>query len=182
MFDALDHCATATYMINQRSPAIRRCTAELAKTIQQEGCAKPRLSAFTDGGGGRNITNLAVQKAIIALFLKLDIDEAIFARNAANCSFGNPVDRMLAIANIRLQSVGIMRTCMPERAENFFKNSMETLILETFAKRIVISNREFRKPEKMIETVLSELSLKGTPFKLFELIQAKKKYNCIMTT
>ena len=106
MFDALGHYATATYMINQRNPAIRRCTAELAKTIQQEGCAKPRLYAFTDGGGDRNITNLAVQKVIIALFSKFDLDKAIFARNAANCSFGNPV--------------GIMRACMPERAERKF--------------------------------------------------------------
>ena len=38
---------------------------------------------FTDGGGDHNITNLAVQKAIIALFLKLYLDEVIFVHTAA---------------------------------------------------------------------------------------------------
>ena len=35
-------------MINQGSMAIR-CTAELAKTIQQEGCVKPRLMHLQTG-------------------------------------------------------------------------------------------------------------------------------------
>ena len=83
-------------MITQGSTAIR-CTTELAKVIQQEDVIQPRLYAFTDGGGDRNITNLAVQKAVISLFLKLNLDEAIFARTAANCSFRNPVERMHAI-------------------------------------------------------------------------------------
>ena len=45
-------------MINQGSTAIRY-TAELAKNIHKEGCVKPRLYAFTNRDGARNITNLA---------------------------------------------------------------------------------------------------------------------------
>ena len=44
-------------------------------------------------------------------------DEAIFARTAANCSFRNPVERMHAIANIGLQSIGMMRSAMDENEE-----------------------------------------------------------------
>ena len=158
-------------MITQGSTAIR-CTTELAKTIQQEHCIKPRLYVFN---GDRNITNLAVQKNIVSVFLKLDLDEAVFARTAANCSFRNPVERMHAIANIGLQAVGIMRGSMSDDSENKLKTFGGNVEIRTACEtdRDLLSEvtESLEKPKQIIETVLSNLSLKGKPFKIYQPVE-----------
>ena len=50
-----------------------------------------------------------MQKELLTLFLKYDFDGIIAARPAANHSYRNPVERCHSIANLGLQSVGMMR-------------------------------------------------------------------------
>ena len=103
--------------------------------------------------------------------MKLYLDEAIFARTAANCSFRNAVERMHAIANLGLQSVGIMRKCMPENFEKKLKKYGGNVEIRTAceADSNLLSHTidSLKQPKRMIETVLSQLSLKGVPFKIY---------------
>ena len=53
--------------------------------------------------------NLSVQISFIGLFLHHDMDEVLVCRSTAGLSCCNPVERVHTIANLMLQSVGIMR-------------------------------------------------------------------------
>ena len=55
-------------------------------------------------------SNFKVQKSLISLFLRHDLDEVVAARPAAGHSYRNPVERCHCIANLGLQAVGMMRT------------------------------------------------------------------------
>lgn len=72
---------------------------------------------YTDGGGDRKNTNFKVQKSLLALFVKYDFDEIIAARPAANYSYRNPVEQCHCIANLGLQSVGMMWCAQDEEFE-----------------------------------------------------------------
>ena len=72
---------------------------------------------------------LSVQKSLIGLFLHHDLDEVLVCRPAAGLSYRNHVQRVHAIANIGLQSVGIMRQKMSADVEELMKNALETAIL-----------------------------------------------------
>ena len=52
---------------------------------------------------------IVLQKCLVSLFLKHDMDVVVSARPAAGHSYRNPVERCHCIANIGLQSVGMMR-------------------------------------------------------------------------
>ena len=69
---------------------------------------------------------ISVKKSLIGLFLYHDLDEALVCRPAAGLLYRNPVERVHAIANLGLQSVGIMRqkvsTYMEERNRNYNSN------------------------------------------------------------
>ena len=74
-----------------------------------------------DGGGDRNVTNLQVQKALIALLLYHDFNEIIATLPAANQSYRNPVEPCHAIANLGLQGAGMMQTSMTVDMEGMMK-------------------------------------------------------------
>ena len=52
-----------------------------------------------------------------------NFEEILIARTAANLSYRNPVERVHAIANLGLQSVGLMRKAVPQNMENVIRNS-----------------------------------------------------------
>ena len=62
------------------------------------------------GGGDPKNTNFKVQRSLLGLFFRHDLDEIVAARPAANHSFRNPVERCHCIANIGLQAAGMMRS------------------------------------------------------------------------
>ena len=128
----------------------------------------PRVYLYADGSGDRKITNFKVQKGLISLFLKHDLDEVVAARPAAGHSYRNPVERCHCIANLGLQSVGMMRTRQDPGFERIMKkcdgnadirNECETN--ETFKTGFIESIRDARE---LLESVLSNLSLKDIPF------------------
>ena len=80
------------------------------------------LFLYTDGGPDHRITYLSVQLSLISIFLSLDLDYLYAVRTAPAQSRKNPVERIMSILNLGLQSVGLMRTQGSERAEQKLKN------------------------------------------------------------
>ena len=152
-------------MVTQASTALTG-VAEMGKILDLEGSQASHFFAITDGGGDRQTNYLSVQKLLIGLFLHHNMDEVLVCRPAAGLSYRNPVERVQAIVNLGLQSVGIMRQKMDmeERIRNC--NSNEEL-------RKVIERHEELKPAlenslsvhvDLLNSVFSMLSLKDKRF------------------
>ena len=79
-------------MVSQGSTAWRGIT-ELGLTLEKhhKGVMPERVYCYADGGGDRLITFL--QMGLIAMFLHYDLNEMIYARPAAGCSYRNPVEQ-----------------------------------------------------------------------------------------
>lgn len=65
----------------------------------------------------------------MSLFLKHNLDMLVAAQTAPQNSYRNPVERIMLVLNIELQSVGVMRKEMSEECETILKscNSMEDI-------------------------------------------------------
>ena len=104
------------------SSPLRHAT-ELVANIQSEfSDVKPVLFLYTDGGPDHRITYLSVQLSLISVFLFLDLDYLCAVRTAPAQSWKNPVERIMSILNLGLQSVGLMREQGSEQAEQSLKN------------------------------------------------------------
>ena len=149
-------------MVTQASTALTE-VAEMGKILDFEGSQAFRVFAITD--------DLFAQKSLIGLFLRHDMDEVLVCRPAAGLSCSNPVERVHAIANFGLQSVGIMRqkmsADMEERIIN--RNSNEEL-------RKAIERHEELKPAlgnsssvsvDLLNSVFTKLSLNDKRFQTF---------------
>ena len=100
-----------------------RHASELVASIRQEySCVPPVLFMYTDGGPDHRITYLSVQLSLISAFLSLDLDFLCACRTAPAQSWKNPVERIMSILNLGLQSVGLMRAECTESAEQALKN------------------------------------------------------------
>jgi len=69
---------------------------------------KSVLFVYTDGGPDHRLTFFAVQLALVALFLNLNLDLLVVGRTAPNHSWRNPVERLMSVINLGLQCVGMM--------------------------------------------------------------------------
>jgi len=83
----------------------------------------PILCLYTDGGPDHCTNFLSVQVALIGLFRLLDLDLLVAARTAPHSSYRNPVERIMSLLNLGLQSVGVMRQQMPEEMEKAVSNA-----------------------------------------------------------
>ena len=72
---------------------------------------------YTDGGPDHRNTYLSVQISLISQFLDLDLDTLVAARTAPQNSYGNPVEGVMSLLNIGLQSIGVMCQRMSEKFE-----------------------------------------------------------------
>ena len=121
----------------------------------------------------RKTYNLLVQKSYIAaLFLQYNFDEVLIARTAPNRSHFNPVEREIkrererqrerkkerervhAIANLELQSVGLMRKAMPQNMKIIMRNSTSNGIIKLCAKNNDLETelkRSLNQPKELIE-------------------------------
>ena len=91
-----------------------RGVAEMGKILDLEGRQASHFFTITDGGRDWQ-TNW-----LIGLFLDHAMDEVLVCRPAAGLSYHNPVERVHTIANLGLQSVGIMRQKMSTDMEGCF--------------------------------------------------------------
>ncbi len=64
----------------------------------------------------RRLTFASVKCTLIALFRKLDLDYLCAARTAPYHSYRNPVERIMSIINLGLQSVGLARRQLDNEA------------------------------------------------------------------
>ena len=96
--------------------------AELSSWLTTQLGSKSILFLYTDGGPDHRLTYVSTQLSLIALFLNLDLDLLCAAWTVPNQSWRNPVERIMSIVNLGLQSVGIMRKEIPAEAEKVLKN------------------------------------------------------------
>ena len=73
------------------------------------------------GGPDHRLTYLSVQLSLIALFLKLDLDFLCVCRTAPFHSWRNPVERIMSLLNLGMQSVGLLRKEMDDSYESIIK-------------------------------------------------------------
>ena len=90
------------------SSPLRHAT-ELLQTLRDKkvnSVLKPVLLLYTDGGPDHRVNFISVQLALICLFRHLQLDYLVAARTAPMQSYRNPVERMMSLLNLGLQSVG----------------------------------------------------------------------------
>ena len=111
-----------------------------------------------------------------------NFEEILIARTAANLSYRNPVERVHAIANLGLQSVGLMRKAMPQNMENVIRNSNSNDDIRNLCSKNNDLEIELKKsldqPKKLIEDVFKELSLKGKKIEIFQVATQDKIDTC----
>ena len=91
---------------------------------------------------------------------------------AANLSYRNPVEQVNSIANIRLQSIGLMRKPISENMEEIMRNDNSNSEIRKLCEKNSKLETELTKsldqPKKLMEKVFKELSLKE---KKIEIVQ-----------
>ena len=75
------------------------------------------MFVYSDGGPDHRLTYLSVQLSLISVFLKFNHDFLCAARTAPCYSWQNPAERIMAIVNLGLQCVGLMRGEMSSEHE-----------------------------------------------------------------
>ena len=98
-----------------------RHRAELSSWLTTQLGSKSILFLYSDGEPDHRLTYVSTQLSLIALFLNLNLDLCA-ARTAPNQLWRNPVERIMSVVNLGLQSVGVMRKEMPAEAEKAIKN------------------------------------------------------------
>ena len=91
---------------------------ELLQVLQNRRLETSILFLYTDGGSDHRLTYLSVKISLICIFLKLDLDYLCAGRTAPYHSWRNPVERIMSVLNLGLQSVGIARAVMPDEFES----------------------------------------------------------------
>lgn len=143
-----------------------RHVAELHKVLL--GNESPILCVYTDGGPDHRTTYLTVQISLICLFLSLNLDMLVAARTAPQNSYRNPVERIMSVLNLGLQSIGLMRLEMSEEFEKLIKNcnSMED-VRNAAAKKSGFQDAftdSMQPPLSMLAEVTNRLKLKDKSF------------------
>ena len=97
----------------------------MATILSQNHASTSRFYAISNGGGDRKVDFLSIKKALISKFLIHDLDEIIVCRTAAGSSYRNTVERIHAVANLGLQSVGMTRQKMSPDMKLLKKNATQ---------------------------------------------------------
>lgn len=149
------------------SSPLRHCSELLRALEQSRSHLNPILCLYTDGGPDHRTTYLSVQIALIGLFRLLDLDMLVAARTAPHNSYRNPVERMMSLINIGLQSVGIMRQQMPEEMEKAVQNANNMEEIRKVAQKIPAIKENYLQSlvptRQLLSHTLNRLSLKGEP-------------------
>ena len=94
--------------IFQSSSPLRHATELYHIFFEEELSNKPVLCLYTDGGPDHCCTYTRVQLSYICLFIALDLDYFIAVRTPPQHSWKNPVEHIMSILNLGLQSIGLM--------------------------------------------------------------------------
>ena len=157
--------------IFQPSSPIRHATELYSIFLKEELADKPVLCLYTDGGPDHRCTYARVQLSYICLFLALDLDYFVAVRTPPQHSWKNPVERIMSILNLGLQSVGLMRTKMNDQSEKLMSkcgtmNEIRKIAEENFTlKEDLIAS--LQAPIGLLRNVFNRQSLKDESFKTF---------------
>ncbi len=157
--------------IFQPSSPLRHAT-ELYHLFLSEGLAdKPVLCLYTDGGPDHHCTYTRVQLSYICLFLALDLDYFVAVRTPPQNSWKNPVERIMSILNIGLQSIGLMRAEMNDESEKLIgKCNTMNEIRKTAEENPTLKGdliASLQTPIHLVNDIFNRQSLKDEPFKTF---------------
>jgi hypothetical protein len=157
--------------IFESSTPMRHAT-ELYDILINSQQRHPYLLVYTDGGSDHQLRFLRVQLSWICLFIALDLDYFVAVRTPPGHSWKNPVERIMSILNLGLQSVGLMRQKMGQEFEDLIEgcNSMEAI------REAAIKEPRLKKELKqslqptidLVNSIFHRQSLKDRPFKTFE--------------
>ncbi|XP_019863660.1 PREDICTED: uncharacterized protein LOC109592718 [Amphimedon queenslandica] len=160
--------------IFEASSPIRHAT-ELYKTLMTRMDGRHILFIYSDGGPDHRITYLSVQLSLIALFLNLDLDVLIAGRTAPSHSWANPVERIMAILNLGIQCLGIMRSQGEEEFEKSVKSSNN---LKQIRENCLSFKEDVQKalqpPIELLKSIILRLELKDKKFEVFESASQKE--------
>ncbi len=149
-----------------------RHMSELNYLLMTEMIQKPIALLYTDGGPDHRLTYVAVQISLICLFLSNNFDILIAVRTAPYHSWKNPVERIMSLLNLGLQSIGLMREVMPEEFEALLSNCGSMSDIRKKAElNPGLKNKllESLKPVKdLMSSVFNRLELKGQAFGKYE--------------
>ena len=153
------------------SSPTRHCV-ELADVLLRRNLqVQPILFLYSDGRPDHRLTHLSVQMSLIALFLKLDLDYLCVARTAPYHSWRNPVERIMSVLNIGLQSVGLMGEKMSDEYESDVTRCKNMSQLRKEAEKnsnLKDSTLDSIAPVKVLmSTVFQWLELKGKKIESF---------------
>ncbi|GBC02254.1 hypothetical protein RclHR1_04520007 [Rhizophagus clarus] len=94
--------------IFQPSSPLRHATELYHLLLDEELVDKPVLCLYTDGGPDHHCTYTRVQLSYICLFIALNLDYFVAIRTPPQHSWKNPVERIMSILNLGLQSISLM--------------------------------------------------------------------------
>ena len=159
------HIHTAPSFIVVMSPM--RHGAELNSWLTRQIGDKSIMFLYTDGGPDHRLTYVSTQLSLIALFLNLNLDLLCAARTAPNQSWRNPVERIMSVVNLGLQSIGLMRKEMNTDAEKALRNcnslKQDRSTGEQYKKEITES---IMQPIDLLSDIMQRLELKGKHFEV----------------
>jgi hypothetical protein len=124
-----------------------------------------------DGGPDHHCTYARVQLSYICLFIALDLDYFVAVRTPPQNSWKNPVERIMSILNLGLQSVSLMRTEMNDDSERLMSkcgtmNKIRKTAEENPTLKVDL-NASLQAPINLIRSVFDRQFLKDEPFKTF---------------
>src|SRR5438128_5437329 len=149
-----------------------RHATELYNLLLTKETQLPILCLYTDGGPDHRLTYLRVQLSYIMIFLALDLDYFVAVRTPPSHSWKNPVERIMSVLNLGLQSVGLMQAEMEKELGDIISNcSTMQEIREMARKRPELKKaviQSLKPVKKLLQNVFCRQSLKGEPFTVFE--------------
>ena len=155
-----------------------RHMAELLPLVEAVAVSKPVLFLYSDGGPDHRLTYISVQLSLISLFLQLDLDYLCAARTAPLHSWRNPVERMMSIVNLGLQSVGLARKEMGQEFEKMATKAGSMKDLRRLAEKEPgfkdAAVDSMASVKILLTQVLQRLQLKGKAFQMFTSASAEE--------
>jgi len=131
----------------------------------------PVLYLYTDGGPDHHCTYAHVQLSYICLFLALDLDYFVAVQIPPQYSWKNPVERIMSVLNLRLQSIGLMQAEMNDDSEKLISKCGTINEIRNIAKENPTLKEDLidslQAPICMISDIFNRQSLKGELFKTF---------------
>ena len=159
-------CITFKEGVFQPSSPMRH-GAELSSWLTAQLGSKSILLLYTDGRPDHRLTYVSTQLSLIALFLNLNLDLLCAARTAPNQSWRNPVERIMSIVNLGLQSMGVMRKEMPAEAEKVLKNCNSIKQIRSAGGSVKAEIAESVKaPVDLLSDIMRRLELNGKKFEV----------------